>query len=326
MTGERRSWTAALCCCMGWALTAAPAVAAPASLTLDVPDLGEPVGIAADLSEGRYWVTDGTTSGRTTVVSVGDDGKLGTKLNWQAPTTDVQALSWYDEHLYVGDIGDSARRRDHIQVLSPMSLNGGSASWMAWDFSYPDGPHDAAAMAVSPRGNMYFITRGDKPAIYRTRSNPSRTGVNALIKVADAPAGVTDATFLADGSRIAMRTDNAIHVVDAYSWHTIGAANFTDGGGEAMTTDLRQANLELTTSATKVTTAQIPSKVEKIAAVPTASSDHTASQKPTAATEPNSSRSTSKRPVGTVAAIIGAVVLAVVAGVFVGLWGRREDA
>lgn len=48
---------------MGWALTAAPAVAAPASLTLDVPDLGEPVGIAADLSEGRYWVTDGTTSG-----------------------------------------------------------------------------------------------------------------------------------------------------------------------------------------------------------------------------------------------------------------------
>ena len=91
MTGERRSWTAALCCCMGWALTAAPAVAAPASLTLDVPDLGEPVGIAADLSEGRYWVTDGTTSGRTTVVSVGDDGKLGTKLNWQAPTTDVQA-------------------------------------------------------------------------------------------------------------------------------------------------------------------------------------------------------------------------------------------
>ena len=74
MTGERRSWTAALCCCMGWALTAAPAVAAPASLTLDVPDLGEPVGIAADLSEGRYWVTDGTTSGRTTVVSVGDDG------------------------------------------------------------------------------------------------------------------------------------------------------------------------------------------------------------------------------------------------------------
>lgn len=207
-----------------------------------------------------------------------------------------------------------------------MSLNGGSGSWMAWDFSYPDGPHDAAAMAVSPRGNMYFITRGDKPAIYRTRSNPSRTGVNALIKVADAPAGVTDATFLADGSRIAMRTDNAIHVVDAYSWHTIGAANFTDGGGEAMTTDLRQANLELTTSATKVTTAQIPSKVEKIAAVPTASSDHTASQKPTAATEPDSSRSTSKRPVGTVAAIIGAVVLAVVAGVFVGLWGRREDA
>ena len=166
---------------MGWALTAAPAVAAPASLTLDVPDLGEPVGIAADLSEGRYWVTDGTTSGRTTVVSVGDDGKLGAKLNWQAPTTDVQALSWYDEHLYVGDIGDSARRRDHIQVLSPMSLNGGSGSWMAWDFSYPDGPHDAAAMAVSPRGNMYFITRGDKPAIYRTRSNPSRTGVNALI-------------------------------------------------------------------------------------------------------------------------------------------------
>ncbi|NHB84459.1 hypothetical protein G7085_07180 [Tessaracoccus sp. HDW20] len=101
---------------------------------------------------------------------------------------------------------------------------GGRSTYFAYDFEYEDGPRDAKAMMISGRGNIYIVTTGDDPGVYRAPAQPSRQQMNTLTRVADAPKGVTDGVFLTDGATMALRTAAGIDYVDAFTWET----RFTD--------------------------------------------------------------------------------------------------
>lgn len=140
-----------------------------------------------------------------------------------APVWDVEALALdTDGRLLVGDLGDntSSRKVARIFWFDEPALGETSGSWASWEVAYPDGPHDAEALAVHPRtGRVYVVTKGrNGGGVYALPEKPSRTGVNRLERVAPAPAMVTDAVFLTDGSGLVVRTYTRAVLLDADSF------------------------------------------------------------------------------------------------------------
>lgn len=238
-------------------------------------------------------------------------------MRWEPAFHDVEAMAWANGVLYVADIGDKKTRRRGIRVMSPTSTAANQSTYYEWMFTYPDGAHDAKAMAVSPKGSFYIVTDGPHPAIYRSGPQVSRTESNPLEKVADAPAGVKDATFLPDGSRLAMLTDHEVRVVDAYSWKAVANAAFS--GGQTITTDTTQKTLEIATSGNKVQEIDFPTTLTSIS--PTPSPTPSAKAGATQA----SGKPTSKARSGTLIAVLGAVAVALCAGVVTFVHDRSQD-
>lgn len=307
---------AALCATGALGLAVAPAAAAPSGFTITAPGVSSPVGMAADSEDDCYWVTDGSSASSDSLIAVDASGARVRNMTWQARTHSIQALSWANGVLYVGDIGDQQTDRSSIQVLSPLATSGTSTSWKAWDLTYPDGAHDADAMAVSPKGNIYVVTKGPSPAIYRSPGALSRSGQNLLEKVAQAPAGVTDAVFLPGGQKLAVRTASQVLVLDAFSWKTVSSGPLAASGGDALSTSLSGGGLVAGGSSAKVSGLDVP----------TGTASATASAKPTStpsAQASDASSSSGTKHSGTGIALGMAVVMALVAGVVVHRVGRR---
>ncbi|WP_221269222.1 hypothetical protein [Cutibacterium avidum] len=273
--------------------------------------------MAADLDNDCYWVTDGSPSTVHSLLALDKTGKEVHRVRWEPAFHDVEAMAWANGVLYVADIGDEKTRRRGIRVMSPTSTAASQSTYYEWMFTYPDGAHDAKAMAVSPKGSFYIVTDGPHPAIYRSGPQVSRTESNPLEKVADAPAGVKDATFLPDGSRLAVLTDHEVRVVDAYSWKTVANAAFS--GGQTITTDTTQKTLEIATSGNKVRGIDFPTTLTSIS--PTPSSTPSAKARATQA----SGKPTSKARSGTFIAVLGAVAVALCAGVVTFVYDRSQD-
>jgi hypothetical protein len=127
-----------------------------------------------------------------------------------APVWDVEALAIAPGgRLLVADIGDNTDSRDLVRVFwfDEPGLGETAGGWASWELAYPDGPHDAEALAVHPRtGRAYIVTKGRSGGVYALPERPSRQGVNQLERVAPAPSRVTDAVFLPDGSGLVVRT------------------------------------------------------------------------------------------------------------------------
>lgn len=314
----RRSRSASALVALGcaWGLSAGPAAAVDLTITTD-KKLGIPVGMAADLDNDCYWVTDGSPSTVHSLLALDKTGKEVHRVRWEPAFHDVEAMAWANGVLYVADIGDEKTRRRGIRVMSPTSTAASQSTYYEWMFTYPDGAHDAKAMAVSPKGSFYIVTDGPHPAIYRSGPQVSRTESNPLEKVADAPAGVKDATFLPDGSRLAVLTDHEVRVVDAYSWKTVANAAFS--GGQTITTDTTQKTLEIATSGNKVQEIDFPTTLTSIS--PTPSPTPSAKAGATQA----SGKPTSKARSGTLIAVLGAVAVALCAGVVTFVHDRSQD-
>jgi hypothetical protein len=315
----RQAVLSATCALGAFGLSAAPAVAAPSDITIAVSGMSTPVGAAADTGNDWYWVTDGSPSSTQSLVAVDKTGARAAKVAWQAKVQHVEALAWSSGSLYVGDIGDPDSGRDTIQVLSPLTTDGDSTSWKAWDLSYPDGPHDADAMAVSPKGNIYIITKGSSPAVYRAPASLSRSGENRMTKVADAPAGVTDAVFLPGGDTVAVRTQSQILVLDAYKWTTKASAPLKSSGGDSLSADLSGKGLLAGQKTAKLAGLDVPTGVSSASATPKPSASTSA-----ASADSASSAGGGANLSGTVVAMGGAVVMAVLAGVVVHRVGLRR--
>lgn len=179
------------------------------------PRIEESSGLASSLSTpGVVWTVN-DSGGRAQVYGIDDRGRTvstvtlvgATNRDWEAVAVSPRpgGGSW----LWVGDIGDNNSVWPAVRVYrvaEPETPGNHSATPTAYDLVYPDGPRDAEALLVDPQtGRLYVVSkRVQGAAVYQAPATLRAGRVNRLVKVAAAPALVTDGSVAPDG-RVALR-------------------------------------------------------------------------------------------------------------------------
>jgi len=183
----------------------------------------ESSGLARDAEADAYWtVNDSGDEGIAYRLS--KDGEVTGTLQFRAAPVDVEAVAMHERRLYVADIGDNGADRDTITIyyFDDAEVADQSVSYRSWEFRYPDGAHDAETLLVNDEGRLLIVTKGAPGAVYAAPVSPKRTAVNELERVGEAPAAVTDGTFLPGGNRIALLTFfGRIEVLDASTYQKV---------------------------------------------------------------------------------------------------------
>ncbi len=315
-------------------LALAPQVARAAdtvAFTIGDARITESSGLARDETLQAYWTAnDSGDEGR--VFALDGTGKTLGTANFRAKVVDVEALAMSDRRLYVADIGDNAKKRSSITVyfFDNLTPGNGTATYRALDFTYPDGAHDAETLLVNPEGRLFVVTKEATGGVYEAPADPSRTELTTLQKVGDAPAYVTDGVFLPDG-RIALRTYVSVEILDPASYDVVArSAAPLQPQGESIAVNLVGGGLLLGSEgkSSKVYTVPVPDTLGTVAPTPGATPPTASpSVSPPVATEPDTdpgATDDSSLPDGTLGAVGLAALVAVVAGVVVGLARSRR--
>ncbi|HEY7718270.1 MAG TPA: hypothetical protein VH915_05885 [Pedococcus sp.] len=219
MTRRRFAAVAALVAVAAATCMPAAASAADGTFRISDPRITESSGLALSRAHPHtvWTVNDSGDSARVFAVDTRTGDTAGVHA-FGAPVWDVEALAIdHDGRMLVADIGDNTGSRELVRVFwfDEPALGETSGGWASWELAYPDGPHDAEALAVHPvTGRAYIVTKGDPGGVYALPANPSRRGVGRLQRVGPAPARVTDAVFLADGSGLVVRTYTQLVLLD----------------------------------------------------------------------------------------------------------------
>jgi hypothetical protein len=224
---------------VGWA--AAPWAAAD-EVVFRVGDtaLSEVAGLARDLDNAVWWLVPSGGGESTTVYGVDETGATTARLTYLAPSLDVSAVAWHAGALYVGDLGDPGQQRATVQVHGLPATDAAADKDVpheTWELVYPDGPHDAQALLIDPAGRLVVVTADLDAGLYGAPAELDREGPNPLVRLGDAPSGVTDGFYLSD-ELIVLRTDTAVFTLDAATYGVIAEAPVdTPGGGVALSAD-----------------------------------------------------------------------------------------
>lgn len=208
-------------------LISAPAIPAYGSRSEDEPKklftiederITESSGLARSRKHKGIWWTVNDSSDSARVFGVDRTGKVVAELTFGADVRDVEALAvGSDGKIYVADIGDNLEDQKKVRVFAisePEDLEDNKMKYRAYDFEYPDGPHNAEAILVHPGTNrIYLVTKESRGGIYAGPEQASRDGVNELTRVGDAPATITDGTFTPDGKRVLLRNYTTMFVM-----------------------------------------------------------------------------------------------------------------
>lgn len=287
-------------------------------------------GMATDAERGYYWTINDTEASGGRIYGVRPDGQTLTSIRFGAELTDTEALAYQDGSFYVGDIGDNTGRRASISVyrLTDPQVGSTAAEYTRYRFAYPDGAHDAEGMFLTSSGRIHIVTKEAKGAIYAAPEKPSTSGVNALTRVASAPAFATDATRLSDG-RVVIRTYTSVSLYDGTTFAQLGSANTpVQKQGESVTQSMDGASLLLGSegSNSAVLDVALPQATATPLATSTASAKASAKGSATAAASPSSTTGTSASGgfdlFGTGSLVGVAAMVALVAGLVVFLRRR----
>ncbi len=199
------------------------------------PAIVESSGLAAVDGDGSgalvVTTNDSGDSGRVFTVDARTGDTVGV-TSWTPAPDDVEALAPAGPgHVWVGDIGDNRRLRSSIEVLRvPVGRGDRVASPETYELVYPDGAHDAEALLSHPlTGQLFVITKGVFSGTVYAAAQPLRSdGPNRLAEVGQAPGIVTDATFLAGGGGIVMRTYGTAHLASFPSWQPVSSVDLPD--------------------------------------------------------------------------------------------------
>jgi hypothetical protein len=125
--------------------------------------------------------------------------------------------------VYAADIGDNKATRRRIAVFrfpEPAPSKASVAVSDVFYATYPDGPHDAETLLVTPTGRLYVVTKGEREAVALYRfPQELRVGTSHLLeRIGATRAGqkaasnerVTDGTVSADGQWVALRTRDTL--------------------------------------------------------------------------------------------------------------------
>lgn len=268
-------------------------------------------GLARDTDDGLYWtVNHSGPAGRAFALDA--SGRVQGTINFRAKIVDVEALQYFDHALYIADIGDRSgdRRYVTVYVLYQPQPDNAVVLYRAYDFAYPDGPHDAKTMLISDSGRIYLVTDEAHGGIYEAPAQPSRIEVNTLTRVGDAPPYVTDGQFLTDG-RIALRSYVDVSILDPNRNDRVVARAATpfQPRGESLTQSLDGNSLLIGSEGPKSTVLSIPVP-DTMGAAPSpgpsppqspAPASPSASPSPSASVSPSGSQSGGNDPGGNAA-------------------------
>lgn len=151
--------------------------------------------------------------------------------------TDVSGLAVEDTEsiavdaggrLWLGDLGDNDHNRDNVSVIAFPEPGPGMHRVTAADrygVRFPGGAVDVEGMLIEPSTEQVFLiskNRDGLGAIYRLPSLSPGSTVTAEDLEADAPRGVTDATFTNSGRWALLRTNDEVWVYDPTTWTPVG--------------------------------------------------------------------------------------------------------
>lgn len=185
--------------------------------TIQDPRINESSGLARSAYlRHRLW-THNDSGGGNTLYALGRRGR--TAKTYQV--LDVTHWDWEGmarakrrgiSYLFVGDIGDNARKKDSIfvsRVREPKpGRPSGSLRAVEYEFKYPDGAHDAETLMVRPGSlRIFIVTKGhdEDGAIYRAPKKLSTKHANRLTRLHRVSNGITDGTFLGRHGRFVIR-------------------------------------------------------------------------------------------------------------------------
>jgi hypothetical protein len=203
------------------------------SLPVPLPDLPEASGIAASRrSPGVFWAI--SDSGQPIVTALADTGEVRGHVRVAGATVedweDVSVGPCGDRTcLYIADIGDNQRRRNHVTIYRVPEPAPGDRTTPAAEVitaRYPDGAHDAETLVVTPDGAAFVVTKEKTAIVYRLPSlepgTEARLQETARLPLVDATGGGTSA----NGKWAALRSGDELRF---YSMAEFTAGRF-DGG------------------------------------------------------------------------------------------------
>ena len=225
----------------------------PAGALVRVAELPEGSGAAASRRHpGRIWAHN--DSGAAVLVALDDGGSVAGRVR----LTGVDLDDWEaiavgpcgeDSCVYIGDIGDNNANRDRITIYRLPEPDIGTDSVAVRDVfhaTYPDGPHDAEALLVTPQGDIFVVTKGETGpvAIYQFPRDMkagatvklTRVGPDRASGKTSADERITDGAVAPNGEWVVLRTNRALHIY--------AAADFTSGSwrerGQVSVKDLKE--------------------------------------------------------------------------------------
>lgn len=220
-----------LACCM--ATAALPAFGSPngssdsssdgrakALFTIHDQRITESSGLAASTIHPGVVYTINDSDNEPRIYALDRDGNVVASLlmrlvynrDWEAIATGPHKRVW------VGDIGDNGENQSSITLYrfrEPDPLEDQRLYWSRYRLEYEDGPHNAETLLVHPKtGQIYIVTKDSGGGgIYEAPNPLSADATSTLHRIGDAPARVTDGTFLPDGSGIVLRTYTKAYVL-----------------------------------------------------------------------------------------------------------------
>jgi hypothetical protein len=225
-------------------LAAAPGAAAPSSSPAPAPGqkvcdvndehLGNDnvTGLAAT-AKGYDVVNDNDPSQTVQVYQIGTDCKVQPLVQDQRqPNMPEDLAVTPDGSVWVADIGDPTSQRQSVAVWKFTGNNDGAKRY---HLSYPDGPHNAAAMLVSPNGSLAIVTKDPGvgkvyvptgPLTSEEQTVSMKLAGSIKLTATGTPGGpigqlgqrvFTGGAVSPDGKRAVLRT-----YTDAYEWDVTG--------------------------------------------------------------------------------------------------------
>jgi hypothetical protein len=207
---------AAALLCLALPASAQEVAGAEVALRLQDPRIQESSGMALGRRHPEVLWTHNDSGHRAELYAVGADGRTLATLTLAG----VAARDWEgmaagrDERgrpaLFVGDIGDNNGVWPEVVVYrvgEPARLGDATVPAVRYRLRYADGPHDAEALLIDPRGDrLYVATKGlTGGGLYRAPARLAADRVNVLRRVARVPPVVTDGAFAPSGRGFVLR-------------------------------------------------------------------------------------------------------------------------
>jgi hypothetical protein len=213
-------------CALGLVPRSAVSGQAEVLLRIGDPRVVESSGLAASRRHAGVLWTHNDSGDAARLFAIGRDGRVLATLRFAG----VQARDWEamavgrddrgEPALFAGDIGDNLGVWPSVtvyRIAEPVRLRDATVRPRRYRLRYPDGPRDAEALLVDPRGNRLYVASKDEAggSLYQAPVELRSDRVNLLRRVRRVPALVTDGAFSPDGRLLVLRDYRAAHVYAA---------------------------------------------------------------------------------------------------------------